>query len=159
MKKLLALLLTLALAFTLALPAFAEDPDPAMPVITRQPKGLRVRNGESFTLSVEATIPNGDEIGYQWYIVSSSLGRDIAKEDTAELTATIYGGQDYPYYVEVYNRSNPELRVKSNTVHVIGYFPISFWLTMGGLAYGVVLPSILFASFVVLFQRIVSLFQ
>ena len=37
-KRLLALLLTLSLAFTLALPAFAEDePDLAMPVVAVQP--------------------------------------------------------------------------------------------------------------------------
>jgi len=66
-KALLSLLLTLALAFSLALPALADEPDPAMPVIAKQPQSVTVKSGESFTLTVEAEIASGGEIGYQWY--------------------------------------------------------------------------------------------
>ena len=123
-KKLLALLLTLALALTLALPAFAEDeppeePNPAMPVITVQPQSVRVRVNETFTLSVEAYIPNGDEIGYRW----SGYGLGYTPKDTKELTYTFgswYQGT-YEYTVEVFNLNNPELIITSEIAVVEAY--------------------------------------
>jgi len=45
-----------------------RDDNPAMPVITKQPQSITVKCCEEFTLSVEAYIPNGDEVGYRWYI-------------------------------------------------------------------------------------------
>lgn len=71
-KKFLALILALALAFALALPAFAEgEPEPGINwdefVITKQPKNLKIKAGERFTLSVEVTAPDGVEVTYQWY--------------------------------------------------------------------------------------------
>jgi len=68
-KRLFILLLSLALAFTLALPAFAEDDEPAspMPVITVQPERISTGIFTEITLRVEAEIPNGDPLGYQWY--------------------------------------------------------------------------------------------
>ena len=100
MKKILALLLTLALCLTLALPAFAleeGEPDPAMPVITAQPEDIPLPLREllktngltlliaivkqeedvkldfAFELSIAATIPNGDPVGYQWYMDGEAI--------------------------------------------------------------------------------------
>jgi len=68
-KRLLVLLLGLALAFALAMPAFAEEDEPAspMPVITVQPEWISTGISTEITLAVEAEIPNGDPLGYQWY--------------------------------------------------------------------------------------------
>ena len=118
-KRLLALLLTLLLAFTLALPAFAEDdppeePDPAMPVITRQPQAGKWRFLEGVNISLEAQIPNGDPIGYIWH---------IRYEDGSEKSLTGYGLAilvDYgaTFTVEVYNKANPEYRVTSESLRL-----------------------------------------
>jgi len=119
-KRLPALLLVLALAFiSLALPAFAEDPDPAMPVITAQPQGARLTEIAIFrkavTLSVEAYIPNGDEIGYDWY-----KGWDpIDKHDSS---ITLKDDADAGiYYVKVYNKNDP-------TGHVVQSRNAGVWL-------------------------------
>ena len=71
-KRLLAVLLIFLLAFPVALAAFAEDepaeePNPAMPVITVQPVGGTVKKGEKFTLSVQAHCPNGDKINWLYF--------------------------------------------------------------------------------------------
>jgi len=134
-KRLIALLLGVALVFGLAMPALAEGAmtehseaaaNPAMPVITVQPRGLRTKDNEAFTLRVEATIPNGDEIGYQWCQIREQDGvASFHRRNAADLTITSllkdYGGNcrhSYYYYVVVYNASQPELRVTSETVFV-----------------------------------------
>ena len=119
-KKLLALLLTLALALTLVLPAFTEDdppeePNPAMPVITRQPVGGIIRFGSSVPVSVEAYIPNGDEIGYLWHFLYSDGDVDSWCSDDATVEMQYY---EVAVYVEVFNKANPEYRVTSETVYV-----------------------------------------
>jgi len=121
-KRLLAMLLTLVLALTLALPAFAEDdppeePNPAMPVITVQPVGGSMAIGELITLRVEAYIPNGDEVGYRWY-------RDMPHTDehySAELTIQAGYVGVANYYVEVFNLAQPELKVTSEAARVEVY--------------------------------------
>ena len=129
-KTVLALLLSLALAFTLVLPAFAEtdppedfDPD-MMPVITVQPQSIRIRVHEAYTLSVDAYIPNGDEIGYRWRGSGITEPRpSYAPEWTKEFTKS-YGQIDagiYEYTVEVYNLNNPEYSVTSEVVQVEAY--------------------------------------
>jgi len=65
MKKLFALLLALALAAGLALPAAAAGED--VPVITVQPQSISAAPETMFTLSVAAHAPNGDPVSYQWY--------------------------------------------------------------------------------------------
>jgi len=119
-KKWLALLLTLALALTLALPAFAEDdppeePNPAMPVITRQPEGGIIRFGSSVPISVEAHIPNGDEIGYLWHFNYSNGNVGSWCGDDAEVEMQYY---EVAVCVEVFNKASPEYRVTSETVYV-----------------------------------------
>ena len=111
-KRLLALLLTLSLAFTLALPAFAEDPDPAMPVITVQPQSGQISLGGTYKHSVEASIPNGDEVGYRWY----RNGEVIAHTSSEWLSTN--NRTTAEYYVVVYNVAQPELSVTSETARV-----------------------------------------
>ena len=126
-KKLLALLLALALGFTLALPAFAEDePNPAMPVITVQPVGGRVKAGQEFKFSVEAHIPNGDEIGFRWY---GSPRNPLVDAQTASIKLTFPG--TYTYYVEAYNINNPEYAVTSQTVTVEVSHGVLDWIGVG----------------------------
>jgi len=126
-KRILASLLALALALTLALPAFAEnEPNPAIPVITVQPEGGRVRTGQSITLSVEAHIPNGDEIGFRWY---DSQRNRLVDAQHASLDFTFPG--TYTYYVEAYNVSNPEYAVTSQTVTVEAYYGALDWAGAG----------------------------
>jgi len=161
-KKLIALLLTLVLAFGLMLPALAEgeteaetDPvapvvtmqeeaDPAMPIITVQPQGGRIRAGKNFSLSVEAHIPNGDEIGFRWRV---STGR-VANTQTISIMAS--NPETYTVYVEVYNRSNPEYVVVSQTATVNVYYNVLDWIGVGAgvLLLPVTLPALfVFAGF------------
>lgn len=143
--RLLALLLSLVLAFSLALPAFAEDdlpeePNPAMPVITVQPQGdIRVRAGQKFTLKVEAYIPNGDDIGYAWRRIRTSGQSDYC-ESAAEITHTWGGSSGILYYtVEVFNLANPECRVVSETAQVEVYLTLADRIE---LVYGIILGAI-----------------
>jgi len=137
-KRLVALLLGLLICFGLGLPAFAQA-DPAMPVITEQPKGATlVANSESMfadrteikhILSVKAHIPNGDPVGYRWY---KNGGRLYDWSDTlsqVEASNTKFWAGEY--YIEVFNRDNPEISVKSKTVRVVidQPPPPTFWET------------------------------
>jgi len=84
-KRLLALLLALIMAFSLALPVLADDaPNPAMPVITKQPQSVDA-SSKQFVLTIEAEILNGDPIGYQWY-------NSITKEPIPGATEAEYSG-------------------------------------------------------------------
>ena len=96
-KKWLALLLALAVAVGLAVPAFAEEPGEPMPeisaapgddvpVITVQPESETVPCGMQFTLTAAAHCPNGDPVGYQWQ------GRSLFDE------TIVYSGQTGPTF-------------------------------------------------------------
>jgi len=120
--RLLALLLSFVLAFGLALPAFAQESlienseateNPAMPVITVQPQGGRVRLGEPYTLSVEAYIPNGDEFGLRWYNSADDFIGNIPV-----ITTTPYSLGTRSYSVVVYNRNNWDCYVQSEIARV-----------------------------------------
>jgi len=115
-KKLLALLLTIALALSLALPAFAEEePNPAMPVITVQPQGGSQKAFRaSFTVSVQAHIPNDDNIGYEWY-----RNGVLTRQTGASMNDGLSSPGTLEIYVVVYNRDNPEYRVTSQTVQCV----------------------------------------
>jgi len=124
-KRLIALLMSLVLAFTLALPAFAEteapEVNPAMPVITVQPESVTILNGSSYTLSVQAEIPNGDPLRYEWY----ELGTDRIVSDEASFSAGISvqfanttDSARFYYYVIVFNANDETLFVQSETVSV-----------------------------------------
>ena len=117
LKRLPTLALALVLTLGLVLPVFAEE-EPAIPVITVQPKNTNIREVLIFripiTLSVQAHIPNGDEVGYRWYKDGSPL------YTKTESTLTLKDGGDQGlYYVEVFNKTNLNGQmVKSNEVRV-----------------------------------------
>jgi len=121
-KKLAALLLTLALAFSLALPAFAETDAPAMmPIITRQPKNHRMRASTrgTYDLGIYAYIPNGDPVMYRLY-----SGDEFIEEMSSPYINTNYESGEYHFII--YNSANPEYCVTSNTFRVDVYEPSGF---------------------------------
>ena len=72
-KRMLAILLTLILAFTLALPAMAEESEPPVNwdelyIVTQPPEQLTVPFGADIVLSVEVSAPEGVVVVYQWQI-------------------------------------------------------------------------------------------
>ena len=98
-KRLLALLLSLALAFGLALPAFAAnaiDWDDFY-IITPLWTEVYVPHGESVTLNMEVNIPEGVErVTYQWYssgIYNNDKPIKGATTDTLQLSPR---DSDYP---------------------------------------------------------------
>ena len=151
-KRLLALLLSTVLAFGLALPAMAEDdpptePAPAMPVITVQPQTIHVKRGEQKTLSVEAHIPNGDPLGYLWYI-------DDEKSAVRQSSLEFVGKKESrTAYVEVYNLNNAEYRVKSETVQMVVELTLlekaeDFFYEMNQTIGGIAIVSVLFSPYI-----------
>lgn len=109
-KKLFALLLALALALGLALPTFAGgEPDPAMPVITKQPEDVKLNvnlfGDAEFTLRIEAYIPNGDPVGYQWWYDLSNTGSLYVPIEGATGSTFTASTADYgsSLYCVVYN--------------------------------------------------------
>ena len=165
-KKLLALLLVLALGAGLAVPALAAGD--AMPVITKQPQSVTVEaidDGIGFgltgpmNLSVEATIPNSGEVGYQWYYQGENgdnfrkceSGEEASYTTTAEecLGGSNWGRTTYyHYYCVVYNRAEGEdgpNSVQSNVATVTWKLPwwkvsiwtISFFIPLGFFTFGV----------------------
>lgn len=110
MKKLLttllALLLALGLAIGTALPVIALEEDDWLPVITLQPQSCAVYIGGtgSFTLRVEAHIPNGDALGYQWRRYDRAWWVDIEGATGPELTIEEADSKaDDRYRCTVYN--------------------------------------------------------
>jgi len=99
-KRLSALLLALLLAFGIVpFSAAAKAANPAMPIITKQPESITVKCCEEFTLSVEAYIPNGDEVRYQWYEDGSQIS------DATGPTLTVPYFFDLFYYNYLYHFS------------------------------------------------------
>ena len=114
LKRLPVSLLVIALALGLALPALAID-DPAMPVITAQPQDVSIKSNRRIVLSVEAHIPNGDEIGYQWYRGSKMLDGQTGARLEIKLAAPTDSGL---YYVVVCNRGDEAFNVTSASANV-----------------------------------------
>lgn len=134
MKKILCVLLAMVMLLgVLAVGAGAQGPAPpedfnsAMPVITRQPAASHDRlrtNYDAVMLRVEATISNGEPISYRWY----RNGVVVDYYDVPFFTYNESEPGDYSYYVEVYNRANPEYSVKSETMDVEFYnSPVVWW--------------------------------
>ena len=79
-----------------------------------QPESIELKPGESYTLSVIATSPNGGSLSYQWYSASVdnlNAALPITGATEASYTLTQTGGTSY-YWVAVWNakdgsRSSP----------------------------------------------------
>ena len=100
-KHILAALLALALALTLALPVFAEnEPNPVMPVITVQPVGQTIKHGDSFTLSVEVSVPAGVKVVSYFWQEAHSGGAGAGTESVLRLSPgdPLYPTAYQPYY-------------------------------------------------------------
>ncbi len=85
----------------------------ATPVISNQPQNTSIDDGDSFVLSVVASVTDGGSLSYQWYIAedASSEGKAISGETKATLS-TSYNlknnsvSEDVYYYVVVTNTNN-----------------------------------------------------
>jgi|GEM_PF-2514947 len=115
MKRLLAVVLVVALVLTsLVLPIQAQDETDysARPVITRQPISVEGQPFQRLTLRVEAYIPNGDRIGFQWYYQPVLGSPNILEGETSASLSRIMppgslGNSMHltGYFVRVYNAS------------------------------------------------------
>jgi hypothetical protein len=132
MKKLLATLLTLALALSLALPAMAAVNWDEFR-ITKQPQDLTIKHGDSFTLSVEVNVPDGvHEVTYQWYNKSlnpienaTSSELHFRPDDSYYPTDSRLGGSqaEFQVWITAYIKNADDVvvvvrRILSNTVSV-----------------------------------------
>ena len=98
-KRILGILLALALVFTLALPALAADP-----IITGViPQNPIARTGKSITLTVEAELPEGDAgpLSYQWYQWVDGDWEEIAGATAKSLTVTATAEEFIPDFSEL----------------------------------------------------------
>ena len=94
-KRILAAALAFALALSFALPGMAAVNWDEFK-ITKQPaeQNLKIKYGDSFTLSVEVNVPEGVEVAYQWLCESSRIEGATAPE--------LHLGPDDPCYPESY---------------------------------------------------------
>jgi len=72
-KRILSLLLALALGLALLVPAMAADEDPYAPIITKQfTVPSSIRTSDTLVLEIEAELPQGvtGELSYAWYDLS-----------------------------------------------------------------------------------------
>ena len=129
MKKLISVLLAaILLAFSLALPASAQESEvmenPAMPVITEQSPNLRVRRGRhpTITMRVDAHIPSGDPIGFRWYLEDRYLPGPGNRNNTFANAGTIYDSRNY--HVVVYNQNYPQYYVRT-TIRIETFTPFT----------------------------------
>jgi len=135
-KTLLALLLALATAAALALPALAEETAAEIaektPVLTLQPQDTSVKAGEPFEMYALAGIPNKDPVAYLWY---SNLrgwlwdqtgvtlrGSSADCTDGEKFICYVYNSE-YDPWDGYYTRSGTAtLRIRSNIFADIWYF-------------------------------------
>jgi len=105
-KRLLSLLLALALGLALCVPAFAADEaDPYAPIITKQPiEYITVREGKKLVLEITAKLPDGiqGKLSYDWFTEFGSEA--IASGARASIPITrdmLYGMTGFTYYFNV----------------------------------------------------------
>ena len=104
-KKLLAILLTLALALTLAAPAAFADEEATKPAInwddfyitSQPPEELSLPFGSDITLRIEVNAPEGTEVTYQWLV--------SAEENSGQELRLSPGDFSYPKSAP-YNRAS-----------------------------------------------------
>jgi len=144
LKRALAVLLALVLAFGLALPAMAaeDEPEPCpycaedstcprMPVITQQPQSVRMDlfSDGFIPVSVEAYIPNDEWIGVRWYRGEQAVRSNSNIHNRFNVHVNTESGD---YHAVVYNIFSPEHYVVSETFRV--YNPtflaiVRYWAT------------------------------
>jgi len=114
-KKLLAILLSFVLLLGLAVPAMAEEVRynlyvPWEGVTITYPRAssdspYQVAYGKSFTLAIEATLPNDVEISYQWWYGTVNDGMVPIEGEIASRFTSSPGDIHYP---NPSNTSNPD---------------------------------------------------
>ena len=94
-KRMLAIVLTFALTLSLAMPAMAAKFNWDNFYVTQQPKSQTIKDGEGFSLSAAANIPEGvTEVTYQWSYRHAGASKDIEGATTPALEV----GSDDPWY-------------------------------------------------------------
>ena len=105
-KKLLAILLTLALTLTLAAPAAFADEEGTEPAINwddfyitaQPPEELSLPFGSDITLRVEVNAPEGTEVTYQWLVsAEGASGQELRLSP---------GDSSYPRAAQPYSRAS-----------------------------------------------------
>ena len=114
-KKLLALLLAIIMAFGIGVSALAEEP---LPQIITQPRDQTITNGDSFTLSIEMVVPAGWAVEYQWVVVYYNAYGEIRAEEIPGATQPSLrlspGGAFYPPYPPEAKRYGSSLNYRCN---------------------------------------------
>ena len=117
-KRILAALLALILALSLAMPAMAARFNWDNFYVTERPKNQTIKHGEGFSLSAAANIPEGvTEVTYQWSYRRDGASRVIEGADTPTLAV----GSDDPWY--------PEYSWLKNTKYA-GWLPADYSCTI-----------------------------
>lgn len=106
MRKLLAALLSLVLLLGLTVPVMAEEDRynlyiPWDDVTVSYPQAsfdnhYMVAYGESFTLAIEATLPDDVEISYQWWYSPEGKGLEMIEGETGSCFSSSPGDIHYP---------------------------------------------------------------
>ena len=133
-KRILTVLLTLALGLTLLVPvAAAGTSDPYAPIITKEPKSpMDVYVGDTITLEIGAKVPDGidGELSYVWKYAGEVLGT----EPKLDLVITEAMGKNtftyiWVYVTNTYTDENGEMQ--TNTVSRSPSFhakqPLQWW--------------------------------
>ena len=141
-KRILALFLSVILALGLGPAVFAEgenEPDPAMPVITKQPESLTVSFpfDSDIRITIEAEIPNGDPISYLWFVNDELYYPWLHdfREPYFKCGSKGENKAKSKYHCVVYNKNKDDdsHRVVSETVTV----KYDYWSIFSGLADGI----------------------
>ncbi|MCL2446264.1 MAG: hypothetical protein FWD06_05815 [Oscillospiraceae bacterium] len=125
LKRTLALLFTVAIAFALALPVGATQTSAnaalsAMPVITQQPpqtQPLFIPSGW-ILITVRAHIPSGDPVGFHWYVIRGNAEPQRFREtitDTLQVSGSGFSRGDRIFAV-AYNRNETSTNEIPNRV-------------------------------------------
>jgi len=90
----------------------------ARPTITTQPQGAIVSEGDSVTLTVDATVKNGD-LTYEWFKTDTAAGTGTTAGTGKSITITA-GAETAYYYAIVTNTLNGTSRTaKSNVAAIV----------------------------------------
>jgi len=168
MKKLLCALLALALAFTLALPAFADTPEFTITADKRM-----VATGESITLTA-VNAPQaqaGQTVQYRWYFnysptaASSEIGHALIGTTTDAVIQAQAPGRDvvWPTYtkpftqqfttrywcvVDISDASGPVASYTSSKIEVMGYYGLGDSFAVPYVYFGYILAYMLVPMFI-----------